>query len=526
MKQVTKFFGDYKSVQNQAVTVLYLGFILLIAFILRIHKINTPLADWHSWRQADTASVTREFVRFDEIGYDSKGLPKILSPRFHDLSDIPSGEVNLEGYRMVEFPIINYFVAQILNVFPGYELVSTYRLVNVVLAVATIATVYAIVLLLSKQKRLALLSALVMAVMPYSIFYSRTILPEIGMNFFMYLSVLLFILWLKSYRSTKKHLHWQTTPLYIATWAVLALSFLIKPVAVFMAPVYVVLILSEFGLIGWIRQWPLYLLATSITPMVWWRTFIEQFPSGIPANSWLFNGNGIRLKPAWWRWLFSERIAFHMLGQWATGFVILGLLGQNSYASGRKMVLFYRFCIALAFGWFMYLVVFATGNVQHDYYQIPLIPVLSILVASGVVWLYDTLKLQMATLIILPVLFFFLSLSTFLAWYHIRGYYQINNPAIVEAGVAVDRLTPQNALVVAPYMGDTAFLFQTNRRGWPIGFSIEEKIRLGATHYVTTSYDDEARELEARFETLEKTPNYLILDLTVPASDSASVVKN
>ena len=35
--------------------------ILLLGFGVRLYKITSPIADWHSWRQADTASVTRNF---------------------------------------------------------------------------------------------------------------------------------------------------------------------------------------------------------------------------------------------------------------------------------------------------------------------------------------------------------------------------------------------------------------------------------------------------------------------------------
>ena len=37
--------------------------ILLLALILRWYKIDNPLADWHSWRQADTASVSQEYLK-------------------------------------------------------------------------------------------------------------------------------------------------------------------------------------------------------------------------------------------------------------------------------------------------------------------------------------------------------------------------------------------------------------------------------------------------------------------------------
>jgi hypothetical protein len=110
------------------------------------------------------------------------------------------------------------------------------------------------------------------------------------------------------------------------------------------------------------------------------------------------------------------------------------------------------------------------------------------------------------------------------SWYDVSGYFNINNPALAIAGRAVDTQTPANAKVIAPYQGDTAFLFQTNRSGWPIGSSIDEKIKLGATHYVSTSYDDEARQLEARFAVVDKTKEYILIDLTTPTSSTAGVV--
>ena len=36
--------------------------ILIGALAVRLYKFSNPVADWHSFRQADTASVTRNFV--------------------------------------------------------------------------------------------------------------------------------------------------------------------------------------------------------------------------------------------------------------------------------------------------------------------------------------------------------------------------------------------------------------------------------------------------------------------------------
>ena len=103
------------------------------------------------------------------------------------------------------------------------------------------------------------------------------------------------------------------------------------------------------------------------------------------------------------------------------------------------------------------------------------------------------------------------------SWYTIRTYYWINRPEIVEAGIAADKMLPKNAKVIAPYNGDTSFLYQTNRRGWPIGFEIDKKIQMGATHYVTvspTDADGETRELVRKYTILVRNDRYAIIYLT------------
>ena len=105
-------------------------------------------------------------------------------------------------------------------------------------------------------------------------------------------------------------------------------------------------------------------------------------------------------------------------------------------------------------------------------------------------------------------------LAAALSWYEVKGYFWVNNRAMVAAGAYVDAHTPADSLVIAPYMGDTAFLFQTNRRGWPIGGDIEGKIKQGATYYVTTSFDAEYQELKAKYTLIEQTDEYGIIKLS------------
>ncbi len=95
-----------------------------------------------------------------------------------------------------------------------------------------------------------------------------------------------------------------------------------------------------------------------------------------------------------------------------------------------------------------------------------------------------------------------------------REFYKINHPEIIEAGIAVDRITPKEALFVAPYNGDTAFLYQTKRWGWPVvDRPLPEIIQKGADFYVSVNFDSQTNEFMQKFVTVEKTSNYVILDL-------------
>src|SRR4030067_863850 len=85
-----------------------------------------------------------------------------------------------------------------------------------------------------------------------------------------------------------------------------------------------------------------------------------------------------------------------------------------------------------------------------------------------------------------------------ISWFFIRDFFNINHPEIVEAGKVADQVLPHDAKVIAPYLGDTAFLYQTKRRGWPIGGDIEKKISIGATDYVTVTKDAEVEMLLSR----------------------------
>jgi hypothetical protein len=141
-------------------------------------------------------------------------------------------------------------------------------------------------------------------------------------------------------------------------------------------------------------------------------------------------------------------------------------------------------------------------------------PTLAIMAGLGIdyaIRLATTWYAKLATVLFMS---FTIVLGLALSWYELQGFFWVNNRAMVAAGVKVDQIVPQDALVIAPLMGDTAFLFQTNRRGWPIGGAIDDKIKKGASYYVTTTKDSEYQELVKQYSLVEDNDQFSIIKLS------------
>ncbi len=465
--------------------------IVLFGSLLRLYGVSRPLADWHSFRQSDTASVTREYVK---NGID------LLHPRYHDLSNVQSGmrvngADNVQGWRMVEFPFVNAIIAVVIRTFPtlSKDLTTVSRVFSIIASISSIVGI-ALVGRRLISSEVGLYAAFFFAINPYAVYYGRAILPEPYMVACIIWSLFFFLVYIE--KKTMRSLF-----LYALF---LALAVLLKPFAVLYATLFLAALLLKLGGRGLMDPKLFFMTFGSFFPLYLWRLWIQQYPSGIPADTWLLNGNGIRLRPAWFRWLFYERLT-KLIAGYVGLFFLLPVVKEVFQKNKNVLLLFFLGGL----GPVLYLIIVASGNVQHDYYQVILLLYLSLLIGYGAARLS---QLRYGSIIVsaLFVLSFVGSLR------YVRGYFMIINPALVRAGEVVDQMVPHDAKVIAPYGGDTAFLYATNRTGWPVGFSIPTKIAEGATHYISLSYDDEARELERKYKTLSKTPEYILLDLSKP----------
>lgn len=469
------------------VEVVLLLLILVLGFALRLYKINRPIGDWHSWRQADTAAVSRNFIK--------EGFNPLI-PKYDDMSSQSNGIENPNRYRFVEFPVYNSLV-YIVWLFTGIN--ETYaRLLTVFISLGSITALYFLVRKFSNWQTAALASFF-FATIPYNVFYSSTILPAPLMVF----SLLALYLSFANFLENDKSYLWFFASILFAVTAILT-----WPFALFfmLPPVY--LAFQKYGVSFVIKPKLLILAVVSVLPFIAWKLWMSKFPEGIPGMDFILNRGGIRFKGAFFRWLVSERIGRLILT--VTGFplFVLGFLTRPS----EKEKLFY---LSILVSTLLYFSVFASGNVRHDYYQIPFMIIGSIYLAKGSLLFFkppSAFNRFIAFIAFIPLIILMYAFG----YYEIRGFYWINRGEIVEAGKAADKLLPKDAKVIASYANDTALLYQTNRHGYPLfDGNFEKYFKNGVRYFISVNPDEPlVKKLQQNCKLISKGEKYVIIEIS------------
>jgi hypothetical protein len=459
--------------------------ITLLCFGVRLYKVDNPVADHHSFRQADTAAVARNFVK---DGFNP------LFPQSDSLLPLSEHQTpNPNRYFMNEFPLYNSIVAVVYKIW-GINTTNA-RVVSVTFASIGVFFLYLVGKKLFDTK-VATMAALFYAILPYNIYYGRVIMPEPTFICFSIVSFYLLLYFVEK-PSLLRGLIFSI---------IFATAMLVKPYAIFLYIPFSYWVLATYGFSAFKK--PMFYIAPiiSLVPLILWRYHISFYPEGSFASMWLLNGSNIRFTGAFFRWLVFDRMNRLIFA--TGGFVLLFFGVAHSMLSKRGwLMLFWLISV------FAYFSVFAMGNVTHDYYQLPIMPIGALLVSLGFFDIINRGKTIIQKLSLGTLASILLVISLAFGWYEVRGFFNVNDWNMVEAGKRVDEITPKDAIVIAPYQTSPAFLYNTNRHGWTMGYDIEKKIAAGATYYVSTSYDDEAHALEKKYTLVEKNDKFIIIKL-------------
>ena len=314
--------------------------IFFTALALRLWGVTNPLLDFHSWRQTLTATMSYNFYA-DGMNFIVP-RPSMINSIFH-----------------FEFPLYTYFIALLYKVFGFHEIIG--RIVAIGFSMGSIWFLY----LLGKRyfdEVSALVACGFYAVLPFSVYYSRTFMPESAMLFFSIAMVYMFARWL----DTEKWSHFLLASL-LAT-----LAFLVKLPTLYMGGPLLFLTWNKYR--GKMFYQPLLyiFLAIILIPPALWYSYIArlQFEAYGGGNVWLdmLKDWEVLLTLRYWKLIFWTRLVEKMFAFTVFPFLIMGM---RAYTSNKERYVLHTwfFCICA------YFIIAAKYNFIHEYYQVPIIPV-------------------------------------------------------------------------------------------------------------------------------------------------------
>ncbi len=477
--------------------------ILFLALLLRLYHISFPIAGWHSWRQSDTAAMSRNFY---ENGYN------LLYPQIDWGGNTP-------GYVESEFPIYQFAVSILYKLFSTDVLWG--RLLSVIFSIATIYGLYLLVKKIISEKT-ALWATFIYAIIPLNIFYGRSFMPESAML----MSSVWGLYWFSRWTESNAVRHFILAAIFVAMAALLKIPSLYLLLPLF----YLAKLHLQKNVFKTKDIWLFALIV--ILPVFGWYFHAHQIAigSGLTFGIWGFGGSHkwgnfdtiVTLK--FYNDVFFKSIAERHLTYIGFIFFVIGLFIKRK---SKEEKFFDYWLIAVI----IYFVIVAKGNQVHEYYQLPFILPAVVFVGKAfdkyldIDYIYESFlnKPIAASLVILSLLgIFTLSYLRYERFMNSESY----NTSLFELASAVQKKTRRNELIVTVSGGNPVILYLCDRKGWNSATTdldslfLGNKVKMGAKYLVGQKQSfqtiEEAKMLEyvcKKYNSIVDTPDYFILRL-------------
>ena len=439
--------------------------ILFVTVIVRLYHILSPVGGWHSWRQADTAAIARNF-------YDSGN--NILYPQI-------DWRGTTQGYVESEFHIYPYFISTIYNIFGVYDYFG--RIISVIFSVFSVFGLYLIVRK-TISERTALWAAFIFSILPLNIYFTRVFMPESSMLMCSIFGIYFFLRWIEE----DKLIH------YLFAIVFVSLACLIKLPTLYIGLPLAFLAFNKFRWKMFI-QWKIIVMVIIVFAFVFlWYYHAHQLlkQTGLSFSIWNVGEDkwgmiGILLKPNFYNDIFIRTIGERHLTY--AGFVIFvwGLFIKREYS--YEMLFDYYLVSVIIF-----ILIAPQAHQAQEYYQLPFNIPASVFIAKvfskyisfkeyKVRFLSNKLALSVVTLalILIPVLSF-LRMANFMKS-------ENSDSPIYKLSSEVRNTIPKNDLIVTVSNGNPVYLYLSERKGWTaftgiISKEYIEKIKSEGADYI------------------------------------------
>ena len=437
---------------------LILAVILVLAAALRMVQLNNPVLGHHSWRQADTAAMARNFAD-EEFSF--------LHPRI-DWRGPTTGHVECE------LPVYPFLSAILYKVFGVHMAIP--RGLSVLFSLLTLLVLYAFVRDVSGE-RTAAWSAFFFAVLPMPAFFGRAVMPESLLLLGSAGGIYGFWIWFQ--RGSRRALAMGTLCLAVAC--------LIKPPSLYLGLPVLYLAARRHGR-RFLRRPELWAAAAVILGgMVLWFGHAHGLKSetGLTFGIWEYGsdkwGNWDLLRTGeFWSRVFLYRLPKYYLAWFGVPILALGLVTRRERPSEAVFRFWLGSLAAL-------ILVVGRGTYVHDYYLLPVsLPCAYFLGRAYAVhfrrgrrrWEIGLLGLCLAGMAVV-------SASVLV------GFYKMERPgrsAVFRLAQAVQAGVPAGTLIAAVDQGNPLLLYLADRKGWHADASTIDQAGLRALHEAGAGY--------------------------------------
>ena len=450
--------------------------IWILAVAVRLIFIDQPYVDHWSWRQSDVAAIARNF-------YD--GGFRFAYPQIDWAG-------NATGYVGTEFPILP-FVAAICYKFAGvHEWIGRSQ------AVILFAVSLPFFFLLVREifgSTAAVWATFFFSFTPLNIFAGRSFMPDVPSLSLAIIGLYFFLRWTHDQK-------W--TPFFAAAIAI-SLSILIKvtSIVIFAPLLYLVVTQtivsasrdSQTGLSAPLRT-PLQLIAfaaIALLPSAIWYWHAYQIAQRFYPHHF-FGAGGIRIESFSWYWYVAWQTAVSSLTPVLAIMALIGLFVPQS--RDRKYSRLFHWWLA---GMILFIIAVGYGN-RHRWYQLPLVPITAGFAGAACAFFASKISSRRAAIALSILL---AGSFAILSYVYVRPLYESSAAQLRDAGLALNKVTPSDALIIAADMGDPTIFYYSQRKGWHVPeedgiyqgtpsdsqdaiVDLEKLRRRGATHVVFT----------------------------------------
>jgi 4-amino-4-deoxy-L-arabinose transferase-like glycosyltransferase len=486
-----------------------LAALTVVAVAARLVLINQPYVDHWSWRQSDVAAIARNFF---EHGFRF-GYPQI---------DWAGGSA---GYVGTELPILP-FLAAICYKFAGiHEWIG--RSQSVIFFAISLPFFFLLVREIFRSTA-AIWATFFYAFAPLNIFAGRSFMPDVPSLSLGIIGLYFCLSWLRDRKMA---------PFYLAAIAI-SLSILIKVTSIVIAAPILYLIVAGIGdpgrpkirlLHGRDHRSRLQLVlfaAIAILPSVAWYWHAYQIAERFYPHHF-FGAGGVRLESFSWYWDIARETAMSSLTPVLTVMMLTGLFVAPR---GRYGCLFDWWLAAMV----LFVVAVGYGN-RHPWYQLPFVPIAAAFAGAACDFFGSKINSRVAVVALSILL---ASSFAILAFSYVRPLYESSAAQHRNAGLELNKITTNDALIVAVDGGNPAIFYYAKRNGWHFleqngvyggnpknsqeAISDLERLRRkGATHLVFTtntfwwsqSYPELTQHLSETATLMEATPEFKIYKL-------------